>query len=81
MVTAPCSTSYSYDVCGPSGTIAAVTKTRCLLISVAAITRFLTDVCQSLKKFCVLLHKRGVDCYKSLKECVGTLASSYDAVR
>jgi hypothetical protein len=46
MVTARCSTSY--DMCEPSGTIAVVTKMRCLLMTVTTTTKFLADICENI---------------------------------
>jgi hypothetical protein len=74
MVTALCSTSY--DVCGPSGITTAVTKTRCLLMSDATTTKIPAGVCENINNILTLFGKSAVECYKSLKECVRTLASS-----
>jgi hypothetical protein len=51
------------------------------LMSVATTTNFLADVCENVNKILCFVWQIAVECYKSLKEGVGTLASSYDTVR
>jgi hypothetical protein len=76
-------------VCGASGSIAAITHVHCLCdVSYClamdrerlqeSISR--TDV-RTVIKFNVLLGKNALECYKSLKEGLGTHAAAYETVR
>jgi transposase len=75
-------------VCGASGYIAAVTKVHCLYEVSCSLamdrervqgTFSRTDV-RTLIKFNVLLGKSALECYKTLKEGLGTYAPSYETV-
>jgi hypothetical protein len=76
-------------VCGASGSIAAITQVHCLrdVSCCLAMDRETlqenfswTDV-RTVIKFNVLLGKSALECYKLLKEGLGTHAPSYETVR
>jgi hypothetical protein len=76
-------------MCGASGSIAAITQVHCLydISCCLAMDRerlqenfSQTDV-RTVIKFNVLLGKSALECYKSLKEGLGTHVPSYETVR
>jgi len=83
---APCIASY--DVCGGSGTAASVTKVHCLCDVYCCLAMnqeglqgsFLQRDMRTLIKFRVLSGKSALECYKSLKDSLGTHVLSYEAV-
>jgi hypothetical protein len=75
-------------MCDTSGTTASVTKVHCLcgVYCCLAIDQeglqesYLQKDMRTLMKFHVLLGKSALDCYKSLKEGLGTHVPSYETV-
>ena len=70
---------------GANGTTAAVTKVQCLhgvshCLAIGCEKLQLSHDMRILKKFYVLLGKSALECYKSLRESLGTHDPSYDTV-
>jgi len=89
MVATSCSASCELNhVCGTSGTIAAVTEVHILYDVICRLAvdqgtlqgSFWQMDMRTLIKFPVLLGNSALKCYKSLKEVLGTHASSYRTV-